>query len=241
MRRQPTISNAKSIGSAGASGRSLAVAACAGFGVDTVEPQDALDDAPLMLGAMQTSEDVAAARCQQPHQLAPRELSVPVDEGVLPCADSPIDVSKSEGTEADSHAIDEQIEVGYPPPIDGVRRHLTDHEPHRVRDDAHRVDFAELLRDEVVALADVVDHAVEHFLRERLFARHVVVEGAEADVGSVGDLLDRRGVDALRGHELDRPPAGGEVELTAAAARCGSNGQSAIGPRLVGKATLHQP
>ena len=113
-----------------------------------------------------------------------------------------VDVAQAERAETDPHAVGEQIEASDPPSVHRVRRHLPDHEANRVRDDPHRVDLTQLLSDEVVALTDVVDHAVEHVLREGFLARGVVVEGAEPDVGRVGDLLDGRRVDTLRGHEL---------------------------------------
>ncbi len=164
--------------------------------VDADHAQDAFDDAAFVLGTVKSFEDVSrppAAISQQ--SWLHGEATVPIDERVGARGDGSIDVTQPERAEADAHAIDQKIETSDPPSVDRVRRHLADHEANRVGDDADRVDLAELLGDEVVALTDVVDHAVEHVLRKGLLARRVVVEGAETDVGRVGDLLDRRRVD----------------------------------------------
>src|SRR2546430_104896 len=55
-------------------------------------------------------------------------------------------------------------------------------------------------------VAEALDRLLHPRSGDRLLGGEVIVEGAEPDVGRVGDLLDRRGADTLAGHELAGRP-----------------------------------
>jgi hypothetical protein len=94
-----------------------------------------------------------------------------------------------------------------------VRHVQPDEEPAPVRIGSGEVDEVAMRdRDHLGRVLDTLRHGVDRrsvrrdcLLQDRpddrLLAREVVVEGAEADVGLVGDLVDPRVVDALAGEE----------------------------------------
>ena len=85
-------------------------------------------------------------------------------------------------------------------------------------------------------VAEALDGLLHDRLGDGLLGGEMVIEGAESDVGRVGDLLDGRGADALAGHELagrtDQPAAGLQPPARAASRRGAASGRR--GPRLPG-------
>ena len=107
----------KSIGNGGAIGwiaRSRLVGR--GSASTPITWEDALDDAALVLGTVQSLEDVAAAGGEEPAELTPRELTIAVDQRVRAGSHRLGRCRGARKVRSRPHSIGQQVEMRDPPP-----------------------------------------------------------------------------------------------------------------------------
>ena len=157
-------------------------------------------------------------------------------EGVVRLESSLVEPDANVAREPEAEAAPEAVGAGEGATDEEPSPRLVGRGPHdrvtrRCREHLGRI--VGRLGELVGGYAEALDRVLHDGLGDRLLGDEVVVEGPEADVRRVGDLLDRRGPDALARHELARRRHELRPRLQAAPRAAAGGRVWAAGDRLV--------